>query len=344
MQTRYSVFRIVRKALLVVLSVFSVSHAQTVYFHQDFAKTTSLVNPLPDTSQFSHMILTAPQLSYHKFHKGYLELVRSQQDSATGGIIRAMRATPFQPSPQTLMIQITLSAESLPSDAANAIYLYVGENFNPVNNSFPGNDLMFSKCAVSFVKDSMIIKDPETQRTSRSIPIKKRITLTWVLNNSNEMLTYQIPGDLQERAVSSGTYDLWVDNEPVCLGATAYPGNAEFSTAKLSNFELRFRNGLGKIRIYDILIREGKVPELPAEAIAMPNPVSGNSFSINTDNMDMSTLQLFSLKGIPVAFDIKPSKKGFSRIFVPEYFAPGFYILCYKDLQRRRKNLRIVVQ
>ena len=344
MQNSYSLFSSIQKALIAVLFGFSVSNAQTVYFHQDFEKTTGLVNPQPDTGQFSHMILTAPELSYHKFHKGYLKLVRSQQDSATGGIIRAMRATPFQPAPKTLFVQITMSAESVQANAVNAIYLYLGENFDPVNNSFPGNDLMFSKCTVNFLKDSIYVKDPVTQRTSKSVSVKKRITLTWVLNNSNSMLTYQMPGESETRGVSSGTYDLWVDGEPVALASTAYPGTSEFSPAKLSNFELRFRNGLGEIRIYDILIREGEQRSLAAGAVAMPNPVTGNTFAISTDFVDLNTLQLVSSTGAKIPFQARPLKKGVSEISTPGYLTPGVYILNYQDLQNRKRNFKILVQ
>jgi hypothetical protein len=341
MQTFYQTCR---RALFLVLFVFSSTHAQVTYFHQDFAKTTSLVNPLPDTGQFSHMILTAPQLSYHKFHKGYAEFVRSQQDSATGGIIRAMRATPFEPNPKSLFISITLSAESVQSSSVNALYFYVGEDFNPVNNSFPGNGLMFSKFVINFKEDSICIKDSETQRVSRWIAKKEKVTLSWILNNAEKNIVYFVPGSNLENTLAPGKYDLWLNNELVSLASEAYPGTSAYSVAKLTNFEMRFRNGLGKIRIYNILIREGESTEQLSGPIIMPNPTTGQVFFIKSQNIDMNTLKLISPHGNQVPIISKSQKKGLTEIRPTGQLTAGLYILHFQDMSRRRTSLKVIVQ
>ncbi|WP_439556317.1 T9SS type A sorting domain-containing protein [Dyadobacter sp.] len=341
MQTHY---RLLQKALFLVLSVFTFSQAQTIYFHQDFAKTTSLVNPLPDTGQFSHIILTAPQLSYHKFHKGYVEFIRSQQDSATGGIIRAMRATPFEPSPKTLFIQIKLAAESVQSSAVNAVYFYAGEDFNPVNNSFPGNGIMFSKFVINFKEDSICIKDSESQKTSRWIPKKEGVTLTWVLNNADKDLIYKAPESDGEVIVGPGTYDLWLNEEPVSLGSKGYPGNSAFSPTKLSNFELRFRNGLGRIRVFDILIREGENGDPAEKPFAFPNPVAKRVFQIRSQDIDISTIRLISPSGNLVAVETKVLQKGTVQLKIPEFLPSGIYIVGYEDRRQGQKQLKVLVQ
>ncbi|KQS34287.1 hypothetical protein ASG33_04570 [Dyadobacter sp. Leaf189] len=333
-----------QKALFLVLSVFNFSQAQTIYFHQDFAKTTSLVNPLPDTGQFSHIILTAPQLSYHKFHKGYVEFVRSQQDSATGGIIRAMRATPFEPSPKTLFIQIKLAAESVQSSAVNAVYFYAGEDFNPVNNSFPGNGIMFSKFVINFKEDSICIKDSESQKTSRWLPEKEVVTLTWVLNNAAKDLIYEAPDSSGEVTVGPGTYDLWLNGEPVSLGSKGYPGNSVFSPTKLSNFELRFRNGLGKLRIFDILIRDGEKEDAASNPIAFPNPVAQRVFQIRSQGIDVSTIRLISSSGNSVAAKTEALQNGTVQVRIPEYLTSGIYIVRYRDRYQVQRQLKVLVQ
>ncbi|WP_229206718.1 T9SS type A sorting domain-containing protein [Dyadobacter crusticola] len=339
MQTLYSMLQ---KALVLVLSVFTISQAQTTYFHQDFATTTSLVNPLPDTGQFSHIILTAPQLSYHKFHRGYVEFVRSQQDSATGGIIRAMRATPFQPNPKTLFIQVKLAAESVQSGEVNAIYFYAGEDFNPVNNSFPGNGIMFSKFVINFKEDSICIKDSESQKTSRWIPKREKVTVTWVLNNADKNLIYSAPESGTESTVVPGTYDLWLNGEPVSLGSKGYPGSSVFSPTKLSNFELRFRNGLGKIRIYDILIREGENSALFSKAIIMPNPVTGRMFQIRSPDIDINTVRLISTSGKLVSVKTESLKNGTVQVRIPDDLPAGIYIVHYNDRQLVKTRLKVL--
>lgn len=318
--------------------------AQSVYFHQDFQKTTSLVNPQPDSGQFSHIILTFPQLSYHKFHKGYMELIRTQQDSAKGGIIRALRTTPFSPNPKALFIQITLSAESIQSNAVNALYFYTGENFDPVNNSIPGNGLMFGRFAINFANQTMVIKDSETQQLSEAIPVKKQVTLTWVLNNSNAAISYAINAQTPESQVNSGQYDLWVNDRAVSLGSKAYPGESTFSLTKLSNFEIRYRNGLGKIRIHEILIREAGMQNEDRAFFAMPNPVSGEAFIVNLPENQARSIRVHHISGIeiPVSFNMISKKK--AEVRLPAGLAGGIYLVSYLDENGRRQSYRLMIK
>ena len=334
---------LVARLVLCLITATGFAVAQPIYFHQDFEKTVSLVNPQPDTGQFSHIILTAPQLSYHKFYKGYMELVRTRQDSATGGIIRALRATPFSPNAKSLFIQVTLSAQSVHSEAINAIYFYIGENFDPVNNSFPGNGLMFGRVALNFNGNTIALKDLETQKLSESIALKEQFTLTWVLNNSETPLPYQVFPTSPETQVAPGTYDLWVNEKVVSQGSKSYPGNSEYSGTKLSNFEMRFRNGLGKIRIHDLMIRGLEKPADPEGQIIMPNPVRDNSFVINSKKVRHETLKLSAANGNEIPFK-SLTDRGKIRIQIPEYIVSGMYILSYQDLDRKNHAVRLLIE
>jgi hypothetical protein len=316
--------------------------AQTVYFHQDFSQTTSLVNPQPDTGQFSHVILTSPALSYHKFHKGYMELVRSRQDSATGGIIRALRATPFVPNPETLVVRITLSAYDIQSAALNALYLYVGEDFNPVNNSFPGNGLMFAKCSLNFAEDGFTVKDLETQQTSKIISLKETVTLTWVLNNSEKPLPYRIDGS--EESAQPGTYDLWINNEPVSKGSKAYPGNSVYSKTKLSNFEMRFRNGVGKIRIDEISINDGKPQSVSNNALVAPNPAKREEIMLSGKALNTSSIRLIDLNGVIIPAKTSLETAGRWKIEPLSPLAPGIHILQLLDKDGRKQTLKVMIE
>ncbi|WP_353721793.1 T9SS type A sorting domain-containing protein [Dyadobacter sp. 676] len=317
--------------------------AQNVYYHQDFSQTTGLINPQPDTGQFSHMILTAPALSYYKFHRGYMELTRSRQDSATGGIIRALRATPFTPGPETLVVRITLGVEGIQAPALNAMYFYVGEDFNPVNNSFPGNGLMFAKCSLNFLEDGFNMKDLETQQTSRARPQRKQVTLTWVLNNSDKPLPYRIGPAGDESAALPGTYDLWVDDEPVSKGSKAYPGTSAYSKTKLSNFEMRFRNGVGKIRIDEISIDDGKPQPATANAIIAPNPASRHSIAVSGKGVNASSVRLFDGRGreLPVR---TPETAGRLVINPLSPLASGIHILQLQSPDGKKQSFRIMIE
>lgn len=318
--------------------------AQTVYFHQDFSQTTGLINPQPDTGQFSHVILTAPTLSYHKFHKGYMELTRSRLDSATGGIIRAMRATPFSPNPETVVVRITFSVEGIQAPALNAMYFYVGEDFNPVNNSFPGNGLMFSKCSVNFLEDGFNIKDLETRQVSKTYPEKKQVMLTWVLNNSKESLKYHINAASPEEAAEPGTYDLWVDDEPIARNAKAYPGTSAYSKTKLSNFEMRFRNGVGKIRIDEISIDDGKPKQVTDNAFIAPNPALRDHITLSGKGVSAASVRLIDVNGkvLPVKTMAEtPDKLSLKPLSPP---AAGIYILQIQNRDGRKQALKVMVE
>ncbi|PSL25241.1 T9SS type A sorting domain-containing protein [Dyadobacter jiangsuensis] len=322
----------------------SAGSAQTTYFHQDFSQTTALINPQPDTGQFSHVILTAPALSYHKFHKGYMELTRSRLDSATGGIIRAMRATPFTPNTETLVVRIALSVEGIQAPALNAMYFYVGEDFNPVNNSFPGNGLMFAKCSVNFLEDGFNIKDLETRQVSRTYSEKKLVTLTWILNNSKEPLTYRVNALSAEETALPGTYDLWVDGEPVVRAAKAYPGASAYSKTKLSNFEMRYRNGVGKIRIDEISIDDGRPKPDTENAMVAPNPAKRDHITLSAKGVNASSLRLIDLNGrvLPSKTVMETAGKLSLKPLSPP--ASGIYILQFQNQDGQEQAVKVMIE
>lgn len=326
-------------ALLVSLT----GSAQNVYFHQDFSQTTGLINPQPDSGQFSHVILTAPALSYHKFHKGYMELTRSRLDSATGGIIRAMRATPFSPGPETLVVRITFSVEGIQAAALNAMYFYVGEDFNPVNNSFPGNGLMFAKCSVNFLGNGFNIKDLETRQVSETYSEKKQITLTWALNNSEKPMPYHVTA-AGEETVLPGTYDLWVDNQPVARATKAYPGASAYSKTKLSNFEMRFRNGVGKVRIDEVYIGDGKPEPVENNAFVAPNPAKRDHITLSAKGVNVAFVRLIDVNG-----KVLPSKtviEGQDKLSVKPLSPPasGVYFLQLQNQDGQKQVLKVMVE
>jgi len=244
--------------IFILLLTGSVSLAQTNYMNQDFSGGGPFVSPNPDAGQFSHMISTNPALSKYEFGPGYMDLIRLQQDSATGGLVRALRAVPFSPNPETLYIQITFSVEEIGAAATNALYFYLGENFSATNNKIPANTLLFSRFSINFLASSFVVRDIETGRNSSPLPLHTPVTVTWVLNNSEDGQIYRKPETAAnpDYKVMPGKYDLWVNNSLLADEVDAYPGASAYSLSKLSNFEIRFRNGVGRVRFGSLRIRD----------------------------------------------------------------------------------------
>lgn len=244
--------------IFILLLSGSKSLAQTNYMNQDFSGGGPFVNPNPGVGQFSHLISTNPALSKYEFGPGYMDLIRLQQDSATGGLVRALRAVPFSPNPETLYIQITFSVEEIGTAATNTLYFYLGENFSATNNKIPANLLLFSRFSLNFLASSFVVRDIETGRNSSQLPLHTPVTVTWVLNNSKDGQIYRKPETAAnaDYKVMPGKYDLWVNNVLLADEAKAYPGASPYSVSKLSNFEIRFRNGVGRVRFGSLRIRD----------------------------------------------------------------------------------------
>ena len=333
-------------AFVFLLITSASAYSQKSYFHQDFTGNGPFVSSNPNSGQFSHILETVPKLSFHEFHQGYMDLIRSEQDSATGGIIRVMKATPFSPNPETLFIQMKISVEEMQTNSLNAMYFYVGENFSTTNNSFPSNALMFGRFSIHFQGSTFVLRDLETQTTSKAIPVTTPITLTWVLNNSDNEQAYKLTKSASaEHSVKPKTYDLWIDDEAVKLQIPAYPGSSFYSHTKLSNFEMRFRNGVGKIRIYGLLItdaQESLAPDSFATATIYPNPASPQFIHLKADNIDPTSFQLRDSFGRSIGVDVKMESGNMANVYPKQFVSSGIYILSYYQ-DNRHRHVRVMV-
>jgi hypothetical protein len=245
--------------LLLFLSLsLCICQAQTNYMQQDFTGGGPYVSSNPNVGQFSDLVSTNMTKSYWKFGPGYMDLVRIIQDSATGGIVRAVRAVPFSPNPETLYIQLTFSVEEIGVAAVNAVFFYTGEKFSASDNKFPPNANLFSRFTLTFSTGTFVIRDIQTNRNSAPLQLHTPVTVTWVLNNSKDGQIYRKPETAANPnyKVMPGKYDLWVDGTLLVDDANANPGSGAFSPTKLSNFEIRFRNGVGRVRFNSLRIRD----------------------------------------------------------------------------------------
>lgn len=238
--------------LLLRLSCF----AQTNYMEQDFSGSGPFVNSNPGAGQFSHLVTTNAAASKFEFGPGYMDMTRLV--ATNGGLVRAVRAVPFSPNPETLYIQITFSVEEITVGDVNALYFYSGENFSGTNSTFPANANLFSRFTIDFLSSSFVIHDIQTNKKSSPLPLKTPVTITWVLNNSSDGHIYRKPETSAnpDFKVMPRKYDLWVNETLLVDEADAYPGSSGHSSTKLSNFEIRFWTGVGRVRFGSLRIRD----------------------------------------------------------------------------------------
>ncbi|SEJ50177.1 Por secretion system C-terminal sorting domain-containing protein [Dyadobacter koreensis] len=230
--------------------------AQTNYMQQDFSGGGPFVNANPDAGQFSHLVTTNAAASKFEFGPGYMDMTRLV--ATNGGLVRAVRAVPFSPNPETLYIQITFSVEEISVADLNALYFYSGENFSGTNSTFPPNANLFSRFTIDFLASSFVVHDIQTNKKSSPLPLQTPVTVTWVLNNSSDGHIYRKPESSAnpDYKVMPRKYDLWVNETLLIDEADAYPGSSSYSINKLSNFEIRFWTGVGRVRFGNLRIRD----------------------------------------------------------------------------------------
>ncbi|CAG5005665.1 hypothetical protein DYBT9275_03625 [Dyadobacter sp. CECT 9275] len=227
------------------------SSAQITYFDQDFNGGGPYTNPSPDVGQFTDLIETVPSASFAKFENGSMDMIRTL--SSGGGSVRVLRTVPFSPNPETLYIQIYMTVKDILVSGNPAMYFYIGENFS--RSTFPSNNSLFSRPSITLNESSFIVRDIKTNSNSSNIALNTPVLITWVLNNSNSSTVYKMPESaaVANHSIGSRKYDLWMNDEKVVSGGDSYDS---YSPNKLSNFEIRFYQGVGTISIDKILIRD----------------------------------------------------------------------------------------
>jgi len=230
--------------------------AQTNYMEQNFSGGGPFVSSNPDAGQFSHLVTTNEAASKFEFGPGYMDMTRLV--ATNGGLVRAVRAVPFSPNPETLYIQLTFSVEEIGVADLNALYFYSGENFSGTNSTFPPNANLFSRFTIDFLASSFVVHDIQTNKKSNPLPLKTPVTIAWVLNNSSDGHIYRKPESSAnpDYKVMPRKYDLWVNETLLVDDADAYPGSSAYSVNKLSNFEIRFWTGVGRVRFGSLRIRD----------------------------------------------------------------------------------------
>jgi hypothetical protein len=293
-----------RDWIIVLLLFISVNtHSQNTFFDQNFSGGGPYESGSPGTSLFDKILSTDPQ-SFAEYGAGYMDLVRT----GSGGLIRAIRSTAFNPPPATMYAQITMSVEEILSAGANAAYFYVGNGFRTDNSSIVPNDNLFARFSITFNdNNTFVVRDLQTNTNSSPMAVGTVFTITWVMNNSNEGHVYKMPetASTPDYKVMPGHYDIWIDNNRFVTGATAYPGNSvKFDPNQLNNFEVKFWNALGRIRFYNFKFRDiaGILPLPINESNPDPSPVTSYAI-VNPNPASPTEIRLSFAGDVPV--DIK---------------------------------------
>lgn len=323
------------------LLITSCCCAQNTFFDQDFSSGGPYESGAPGSSLFDKILSTDAQ-SFAAYGPGYMDLVRT----GNGGLIRAIRSTPFSPIPTTLYAQITMSVEEILSTGANAAYFYIGRDFRTDNSSIVPNDQLFSRFSLTFQDNStFVVRDIQTNSNSAPMPLQSVFTITWVMNNSAEGHVYKMPESAAtpDYKVMPGQYDLWIDNYRMLSGIPAYPGTSvKYHDAQLTNFEVKFWNALGRIRFYSFRIRDiagvlpinGKPMKEASETgtflTISPNPVVNGVIRLLYGGQEADNLQLYTQAGIPLFTDFV-KHKGVLLMIPGSTLQGGLYILSYRQ-------------
>jgi hypothetical protein len=273
---------------------------------------------------------------------GHLDLVRA----SSGGLVRAIRSTPFAPTPTTLYVQWTMSVEEITAADNNAVYFYIGREFRTDNSSIVPNDNLFARFSLNFQSDNTyVIRDLQTNTNSMSISTKTPISITWVLNNSIEGHVYKMPetATTPDYKVMPSKYDLWINGTLFVSNVSAYPGsNIKYHPDQLTNFEVKFWTGLGRVRFYnfkirdiagilptDIALEENKVETKSSYIQLLTNPTTSGTIFLKYEDIKLHQVALYTLLGEEI--QVKPVYKNdyILQLSTPYQLSAGMYMVCY---------------
>lgn len=328
--------------------------AQSTFFDQDFTGGGPYESAAPGTALFDKIVSTHAQ-SFAEEGSGYLDLVRQ----APGGLVRAIRSTPFAPTPTSLYAQWTMSVEEIIAPDNNAVYFYIGRDFRTDNSSIVPNDNLFARFSLNFQSDNTyVIRDLQTNTNSLSIGLKTPVTITWVMNNSNEGHVYKMPDSVAtpDHKVMPGKYDLWINGTPLVSGISAYPGSGvKYDANQLTNFEVKFWTGLGRVRFHNFKIRD-IAGILPIENIVveednlfqqtrvhlLTNPTTSSSITIKHENVLLREATLYSVVGEVISSKLIYLDDHLTQLYPAYPLVSGVYIVCYSYGEEQRCEKVIV--
>lgn len=239
---------------LLVLSLSSTSYAQTDYFIQDFNGPGPFAATTPTNGQFN--TLTAKNNSSFTTSGGNLSMTRG----AAPAQVAFVRNTSFSPVPTTMYLEVDISVPVVDSVINGAAIFNIGQNLTGVGA--PANAEVFARFSINLgVNNTFQIRNVPgvpggATANSNTFANTQTVKVIIAMNNDVGDAMYVDPRDANapQMVLKPGTYDIWVNNEPLRLGRVKVAG--ALGNVTLSNFNFLFNTGRGTITMDNLRIRD----------------------------------------------------------------------------------------
>jgi hypothetical protein len=242
-------------ALLGLLIVSGGScYAQTDYFIQNFSEVVGYTSTTPNNTQFN--TLGASNNASATVSEGKLVMTRG----ATPAQAFFLRNTNFSPVPSTLYLEVDIGVPTVVANINGAAIFNIGRDFTSAGS--PANAEVFARFSINLgVNNTFQIRNVPgvpggSTANSTTFPNTRTVKVIVAMNNGNTPITYFDPRDANapQMVLQPGTYDIWVENEPLRLGRVKVAGEA--GNVTLTNFNFQFNMGEGTITMDNLRIRD----------------------------------------------------------------------------------------
>ena len=252
---RTSLYSAVALLGLIVLPLGSASYAQTDYFIQNFDGPGPYASATPNNTQFN--TLGASNNASTTVSEGKLVMTRG----AAPAQAFFLRSTNFSPVPSTLYLEVDISVPTVVANINGAAIFNIGRDFK--SSGSPANAEVFARFSINLgVNNTFQIRNVPGEivggatANSTTFPNTKTVKVIVVMNNDVADAMYVDPraANAPQMILKPGTYDIWVDNEPLRLGRVKVAGAS--GNVTLSNFNFQFNMGAGTIALDNLRIRD----------------------------------------------------------------------------------------
>lgn len=216
---------------IAILFVHINSARGDIIFSQDFSESTNIEDYAdlysPDSGQWNK-IVTGSILN------GGISYTR-------GTSYRGFTRSTDLPEAEALIFKFDINISGT-LKKNNVAAWQLGSEFSHDLNAREANSKVHSQFALNFLDYSTYgFRNPVTSVDYKERAFGNKFTLTWVINNSGEVLEYTAPNNSM-RTVAIDQWDLWCGPFPIFLGqAATTPGQA------ITDFKFSFTDGTGTI-------------------------------------------------------------------------------------------------
>lgn len=171
-----------------------------------------------------------------------------------------LRNTSFSPVPTTLYLEVDISVPTVTTPINGAAIFNIGQNITSIGSA--ANADLFARFSINLgVNNTFQIRNVPgvpggSTANSNTFPNTQTVKVIIAMNNDVADAMYVDPRDANapQMVLKPGTYDIWVDNEPLRLGRVKVAGAS--GNVTLSNFNFLFNTGEGTITMDNLRIRD----------------------------------------------------------------------------------------